>query len=351
MSDQDKINKLIGESGYLVADGATGTNLFALGLESGQPPELWNMEAPEKVALNHRNFIKAGASIILTNTFGANHCRLKLHNLENQAKEINYKAACIAKDVASEFKKEVLVAGSMGPTGELMYPLGKLTSEDAKNYFYEQAKGLKDGDVDIIWIETLSDAKELECAILAAKKTNIPIICTYSFDTHGKSMMGLEPKDLAKLAESYYPNVIGYGANCGTGTSELIGTMICLAQVKRNDDMHLIAKGNCGIPSLVNGNITYTETPAHMALYAKYAQEIGADIIGGCCGTRPEHIEAMSNTLKNNSKTKIDTEVIMKELGNMSKGNISLIEKYLYPERNKESLKKKSKRNRRRRNT
>ncbi len=164
-------------------------------------------------------------------------------------------------------------------------------------------------------------------------------------------MMGLEPKDLVRVAESYYPAVIGYGANCGIGAAELIGTMICLEKEKKNKSMLLVAKGNCGIPEFIDGDIKYTGTPELMAKYAGLAKTIGVDIIGGCCGTKAEHIEAMGNILKNNFKPRIDTELIIKELGSMSKGNISLIENYLNPNKNKEYPKKENKRRRRKRNT
>ena len=351
MSDQSKINKLIRENGYLIADGATGTNLFAMGLESGYPPELWNLEKPENVAKNHKSFIEAGSDIILTNSFGANKFRLKLHNAQDETYIINYSAAEIANNVAKKSNREIIIAGSIGPSGELIAPLGDLSEEDAINGFSEQIKGLVDGGVDLLWIETMSAEEELNCAIKAGKQFDIPMICTYSFDTHGKSMMGLEPKDLTRVAESYYPAVIGYGANCGIGAAELIGTMICLEKERKNKSMFLVAKSNCGIPEFIDGDIKYTGTPELMAKYAGLAKAIGVDIIGGCCGTKAEHIEAMSNILMNNFKPRINTGLITKELGGMSKGNTSLIEKYLNPKKNKEYLIQETKHRRRKRNT
>ncbi|MDA9109044.1 betaine--homocysteine S-methyltransferase [Woeseiaceae bacterium] len=350
MLNKSIIKQLIDKKGYLIADGATGTNLFSMGLESGYPPELWNIEAPQNVAENHEKFIQAGADIILTNSFGANRHRLKLHKAENKTYEINYAAAEIAKNVTNNSKRNILVAGSVGPTGELIIPLGQLTKEDTIETFYEQIKGLKDGGIDLIWIETMSAEEEMECAIIAAKKNNLPIICTYSFDTHGKSMMGLEPKSLARLAEKYYPDVIGYGANCGIGASELIGTIICLANERINEDMLLIAKGNCGIPEFIEGKIAYTGTPELMAEYASLARAIGADIIGGCCGTKYEHIVAMRDALRNKSQSQIiDLDAITQSLGKMSAGNTALIDGYLNPNKKiKPSVKKKMRRRKKR---
>ena len=343
---KNKIDMLIKMKNYLVADGATGTNFFAMGLESGYPPELWNIEKPENVAKNHKNFIEAGSDIILTNTFGANEFRLKLHDAQDNTYIINYKAAEIAKNVTIESNREIIIAGSVGPSGELFAPFGELTEEAAINGFSEQIRGLVDGGVDILWIETMSAEEELKCAIKAGKKFNIPMICTYSFDTHGKSMMGLEPKDLVRIAESFYPAVVGYGANCGIGASELIGTMICLEKERKNKSMYLVAKANCGIPEFVDGEIKYTGTPKLMAKYADLAKTIGINIIGGCCGTKAEHINAMSQALKHTLDPATDIKSIIKLLGEISTGNIKLINSYLNPEINISSAVKKKTRRR-----
>ena len=190
---------------------------------------------------------------------------------------------------------------------------------------YEKLKSILKGGVDIIWIETMSAAKELKSAIIAAKKVKKPIFCTCSFDSHGKTMMGLEPNDLVSLAESFYPGVIGYGANCGIGTAELIGTLICLARARKNKSMHIIAKANCGMPELKDGQAKYRETPKYMSLYANYAKKIGATIIGGCCGTKPEHTKEIENNIKDYLDSNIEIDSITNELGNMSSRNISLI--------------------------
>ena len=243
-----RIEEEIKKKGYLLADGATGTNLFDMGLESGYSPEFWNLEYPERVKANHESFIRAGSDIVLTNSFGANEYRLALHNAEDKVEELNFEAASIAKESSNKFEKHVFIAGSIGPTGEILEPLGVLSKTDAQAAFKQQALALKDGGADLLWIETMSSEEEMEAALLGAKESSLPIICSYSFDTHGKSMMGLEPSKLAELARKFYPDVIGYGANCGIGASELIGSLICFKTSKKNDNLLLIAKGNCGVP-------------------------------------------------------------------------------------------------------
>ena len=244
----NKIEKLIAKKGFVIADGATGTNLFSMGLDSGHPPELWNIEFPERVFHNHKNFIDAGSDLILTNSFGANRFRLALHKAEHQVHELNFEAASIARKAADLSERTILVAGSIGPTGEILEPLGELSKTEAESAFTDQALALKEGGVDLTWIETMSSQEEMESAIAACKNTGLPIVCTYSFDTHGKSMMGLEPKELVKLAEQHSPQIIGYGANCGIGAAELIGSILCLSKSRKNHAMQIVAKGNCGIP-------------------------------------------------------------------------------------------------------
>ncbi|MBJ90750.1 MAG: methionine synthase I [Woeseia sp.] len=323
------LRELIEEKGYLLADGATGTNLFSMGLESGHAPELWNLEQPDKVLSNHENFIAAGSDIILTNTFGANRCRLALHKAENEVANLNYEGAAIAKKAAKKCNQNVLVAGSVGPTGELMEPYGQLNVDTAINVFSDQISALKEGGADLIWIETMSATLEMKCAIEAASAIKLPIICTYSLDTHGKTMMGCEPKDLVDLIEESYPQVEGYGANCGIGMSELIGSIICFAGERKNSSRAIVAKSNCGIPEYKDGQIAYTGSPNKMAQYARIARNIGAEIIGGCCGTQPEHIQAMDAALKSQKTNNPERlEEIIGMLGDMSKGNLSMVKQY-----------------------
>jgi len=332
-----KIEKLIAEKGWLLADGATGTNLFSMGLESGDPPELWNLEFPDRVYLNHQNFIEAGSDLILTNTFGANRFRLALHNAENQVHELNVAGAEIALKAADLCERTVIVAGSIGPTGEIIEPLGEVTKAEATSAFTDQAIALKEGGVDVAWIESMYSEEEMECAIIASEQIGLPIVLTNTFDSHGKSMMGLEPEQLVRIAEQHSPEIIGYGANCGIGASELIGSVLCLAKSRKNHTMHLVAKGNCGIPEYKDGEIVYTGTEEIMAAYACYARKLGATIIGGCCGTKQEHVKAMADALETNEMDcPIELDEIIKSLGEMTKGNIIMVEKYLNPENSSE---------------
>ena len=325
-----KIDQLISEKGYVLADGATGTNLFSMGLESGDPPELWNREFPDRIYLNHQNFITAGSDLILTNTFGANKFRLALHNAEDLVHELNVAGAEIAHKAADRCERTVIVAGSIGPTGEIIEPLGELTKAEATSSFVDQAIALKEGGVDVAWIESMYSEEEIECAITASKEAGLPILLSSTFDSHGKSMMGHEPKQLVELAERYSPEIIGYGANCGIGASELIGSILCLAKSRNNQAMHLVAKANCGIPEYRDGEIIYNGTAEIMASYACYARKLGATIIGGCCGTKQEHIKAMADALEaNEMDCPIELDEIIKSLGEMTKGNMIMIEKYL----------------------
>ena len=285
----------LSEAKFLLADGATGTNLFLKGLLTGDSPELWNLKQPKKIVELHTDFLEAGSQLILTNSFGGSNCRLKLHNAEKRVTEINFAAAEIAKECADKFQETKFVAGSVGPTGELFEPLGLLTYDDAVEIFHEQMEALKSGGADIIWIETISALDELKAALDAASRTGLPTCCTLSFDTHGSTMMGIGPKTFVRFCEDN--NLKSYGANCGVGPSEMVDT---ISQIKKhqNNDIAIIAKGNCGIPSYQEGKIVYSGTPEIMSIYALMAFKAGAKIIGGCCGTTPLHIQAMRNTLE-----------------------------------------------------
>ena len=229
-----------------------------------------------------------------------------------------------------------------------MEPLGDLSKDKAKDAFLRQSLALKAGGVDFIWIETMSSEEEMEAALLGAQETNLPIICSYSFDTHGRSMMGLEPAKLTDLTASFSPSVFGYGANCGIGASELIGSLICFKSYKPDENMILVAKANCGIPEFRGDKITYNGTPEMMAKYARYAIDMGAKIIGGCCGTTHVHIRAMSESLKNYNPSSQATDVdkIISDLGSMTEGNKNMINSYINPESSKVDTKRRRKRRR-----
>ncbi len=302
---------------WLLADGATGTNYFQMGLVSGDAPEMWNFEHPERVRSLHRRFIEAGADIILTNTFGGNRHRLKLHNAQDQVREINIAAAKLARAEADAAGRPVYVGGSVGPTGEIMEPVGALTHDDAVKTFAEQALALKEGGADVLWIETMSSEEELRAAVEGCAEAGLPIVTTMSFDTNGRTMMGITPKAFGAITAALPTQPVAIGANCGVGASELVATVLGISEAR--PDAAVVAKGNCGIPQYVDGHIHYTGTPELMADYARIALDAGAKIIGGCCGTSPEHLAAMRKSLETYTRGSRPTvELIEERLGPVS---------------------------------
>ena len=286
---------LLNQKQTLLADGATGTNLFAMGLEAGEAPELWNFEAPGKIADLHASFIQAGSDLILTNSFGGTRQRLKLHGLEGRVKEINAAAAKIACGAGAQVDRPVAIAGSVGPTGDLLEPLGELSYAKCVEAFAEQMAGLAEGGVDLFWIETIAAPEELRAATEAAKRFDLPVVATLSFDSAGSTMMGLSPQAYAELALSL--GLDGFGANCGVGPSDMLATMLAFALVTTAADRPKVAKANCGIPSFADGKIVYSGTEEIMATYARFARDCGARIVGGCCGTTASHVAAMASAL------------------------------------------------------
>jgi methionine synthase I (cobalamin-dependent) len=286
-----RLEDLLAEKGTLLADGATGTNLFDMGLTSGDPPEEWNVTQPDKIRALHRNFVEAGADIILTNTFGANRDRLKLHKLQDRVQELNAAAARLAREVADSAGRPVIVGGSIGPTGELFAPLGAMTHEAAVAAFTEQAQGLKDGGADVLWIETMSAADEMKAAAEAAASVDMPFVVTASFDTAGRTMMGLKPAGLGALTSDFACMPVAYGSNCGVGASDLLAAILEITGAY--PEAIVIAKANCGIPVIRGDAVVYTGTPELMGDYARLAMDAGARIIGGCCGTSYAHLAAM----------------------------------------------------------
>jgi 5-methyltetrahydrofolate--homocysteine methyltransferase len=287
--------ELLASKRVLLADGATGTNLFAAGLTAGDPPELWNFDYPDAINALLKSFVDAGADIILTNSFGANRQRLKLHKAEDRAFEINKRAAELARAIADKAGRPVVVAGSMGPTGELFVPLGALTEEDAVASFTEQAKGLKAGGADVCWIETMSAGEEMRAAAKGAIAAGMPYTVTASFDTAGKTMMGLAPAELPHVFDDLPVKPIAIGANCGVGAPDLLYSLVQMTEAR--PEAAFIAKSNCGIPKVHGEHVHYSGTPELMADYARLAVDAGARIVGGCCGTSAAHLAAMRKAI------------------------------------------------------
>jgi methionine synthase I (cobalamin-dependent) len=284
-------NKLVERlegSGCLVADGGMGTSLFELGLQAGSTPELWNVEHPERVAKVHSGFVAAGSDIILTNTFGGTRARLDLDGLGDRVAELNKAGVHIAREVADRAARDVIVAGSVGPTGQLFEPLGPLTHRDGVELFGEQVSALADAGADLIWIETLSSTEELAAAVDAAATTGLPIVSTMSFDTHGKTMMGLPPARLVEWWEASGLTPTAVGANCGVGPADVV---VAVDDIRAaNDDVVIVAKANCGVPEMIDGTLWYPTSSDDMSAYAELALDAGARIVGACCGSIPDHI-------------------------------------------------------------
>ena len=292
----DPLSQMLAERDWILADGATGTNLFNMGLMAGDAPEFWNVDAPDKIRTLYRGSVDAGSDLFLTNTFGGNASRLKLHNGQDRVRELNRAGAELAREIADASGRTVIVAGSVGPTGDIMAPMGPLTHELAVEMFHEQAEGLKEGGADVLWVETISAPEEYKAAAEAAERAGMPWCGTMSFDTAGRTMMGMTSADMATMVEKLAHPPLAFGANCGVGASDLLRTVLGFAA--QGTERPVIAKGNAGIPKYVEGHIHYDGTPELMADYAVLARDCGARIIGGCCGTTPAHLEKMRAALE-----------------------------------------------------
>lgn len=292
----DLLSRLLASRDWLMADGATGTNLFNMGLTAGEAPELWNADKPENIRTLYRGAVEAGSDIFLTNTFGGNASRMKLHSAQGRVRELNRIGAALGREIADAAGRDVVVAGSMGPTGEIMAPMGSLTHEIAVEMFHEQAEGLKEGGADVLWVETISAAEEFRAAAEACARAGMPWCGTMSFDTAGRTMMGLTSAQMVAMVDKLDHPPLAFGANCGVGAADLMRTV--LGFVAAGPEKPIIAKGNAGIPKYHDGHIHYDGTPKLMAEYAVLARDAGATIIGGCCGTMPEHLQAMRAALE-----------------------------------------------------
>ena len=319
----ESLFSILNERRVLLADGATGSNLFEAGLQTGDSPELWNDLFPERIAAHYQRFIEAGSDIILTNSFGGNRYRLGLHDAAGRVEELNVKAARIATEQVNRQNRRIIIGGSIGPTGEIIEPLGSLSVVQASEAFAEQALALEMGGVDMLWIETMSSLEEAQAALVGASKTDLPAAVTFSVDTNGRTMMGLTPADIVTFGHtnSYKPAAIG--VNCGIGAADLIAALVNMQNEIRSlsSSMIIIAKANCGVPEYVDGKIVYSGTEQIMSEYTKMAVDAGASIIGGCCGTTPEHVNAMRKALDQHSRRGIpDLEAIESRLGKVSAG-------------------------------
>lgn len=292
---QTTLQALLVTNGPVIADGGMGTMLFAAGLERGTAPELWNVEQPDQIRQIHRQYIAAGAQIVLTNSFGGNRFRLVGHGLAERTDELNRAAAALARAEADAAEIPVVVGGSMGPTGEMLEPLGSVPLEEAEAAFEEQARALVAGGVDVLWIETMADLEEVRAAVRGCRKAapEMPLVATMTFDTRGRTMMGVTPeRALGALREL---GVIALGGNCGNGPDEIEGVIEKMHTA--GSDLTLVAKANVGLPRVEGDRTVYDATPEIMGVYARRVRARGATIVGACCGSTPDHIRAIAAAL------------------------------------------------------
>lgn len=277
-----------------VFDGGYGWLLQERGLPMGDCAESWNLTNPDAVASLHDDYATAGARIITTNTFGATEPRLAAYGLSGRAEEVNRAGAAIARGVGD--RHGALVAGDIGPTGELLDPLGTLTFEEATALFAEQVRGLAAGGADLILIETMSDLGEARAAVTAAREVapELPVIVTLSFDTNLRTMMGVAPAAAVQALAA--EGVDAVGANCGRGPDDM-RTIAEQLVAARPEGLLLVAQSNAGLPALDGDRFVYTVGPEAMGEHALELRDLGIDVIGACCGSSPDHLRAMSQAL------------------------------------------------------
>ena len=316
MSD-NALSRMLASRDWIMADGATGTNLFNMGLSSGEPPELWNVDEPGNIRKLYSMAVEAGSDLFLTNTFGGNAARLKLHNAQGRVRELNRAGVELGREIADRAGRPVIVAGSVGPTGEIFEPMGTMTHATAVEIFHEQIEGMKEGGVDVVWVETISAPEEYKAAAEACRLAGVAWCGTMSFDTAGRTMMGVTSAAMTDMVEKLPNPPIAFGANCGVGASDLLRTV--LGFVAQGTERPIIAKGNAGIPKYHEGHIHYDGTPELMAEYAVLARDAGVRLIGGCCGTMPTHLRAMRDALESRPKGPRPTlDMISDALGGFS---------------------------------
>lgn len=283
---------MVTEDSILLFDGAIGTMLQNLGLTSDECPELWNDTHPDLIEKVHRAYKKSGSILIQANTFGANRIKLKKFGLESRSDELNSKAIYIARNVMGD---NGYVAASIGPTGEMLEPYGSLNFNDMYETFKEQITSVTDAGADLIIIETMMDLMESRIALLAAiENSDLPIICSSTFETQGNTLMGNPPKSVVSTLQSLGANSVG--ANCSGGPLSLLPI---IQQMKTVSKIPLIVQPNAGIPEVIDGNIVYPLQSEDMAKQMTKLVNAGANIIGGCCGTTPMHISAIKHSLQN----------------------------------------------------
>ena len=296
MPTQSILNR-INNHEILVADGATGTNLIARGLPSGATPETWVMDKPEQVIQLHKEFIQAGANIILTSTFSATPIRLKGSTLEGQTEAVNHKAVELARSAIGD--KPVYLAGSLGPVGQLLKPLGPLTPEEVKSAYAQQAKALAEAGIDLFVIETQFDLGEIKAAIQGVREaSDLPLVASLSYDRGKRTMMGINPAQAARELDGLPVDLIGI--NCGHSLEENRQNLVELRQATKKP---IWFKPNAGLPHLdPSGQTTYDISPQEMGALVVSWLSAGAQVVGGCCGTSPAHLSEISRQVTSSNQ-------------------------------------------------
>jgi 5-methyltetrahydrofolate--homocysteine methyltransferase len=283
----------LAERRLLCCDGGMGSLLLAAGLAPGGCPELWNDERPEVVEQIMRDYLDAGAELVETNTFGGNAERLEEFGLKDRCEELNHAAAEVGRRAVGE---EAILVGSIGPTGKLLEPLGLLAPDLARDGFARQARALVNGGVDVLCVETMTDLAEAVLAVEAAASTGIPVMAIMTFDAtpHGPhTIMGNPAPDCARKLEAAGAAVIG--TNCGTGPETMLEFVRSLRSATR---LPILVQPNAGLPEIRSGEAVYPQGPTSMASFVGALVEAGAAIVGGCCGTTPEHIRAIAQEVQ-----------------------------------------------------
>ena len=285
-------SELLDARDVLLTDGATGTNYQDKGLGLGVAPEEWLFDAPELVLELHQEFVAAGVDLILTNTFGATPIRLGESPLEGRTREVNLRAVEIAREAAGD---TVLVAGSLGPTGQLAEPLGPLGPEECAATYAEQAAALVEGGVDLLVMETFFALEEAVPAIRGIQSvTDLPLVVSFSFDRGIHTMMGVSPRDFVEAVAPF--GVAALGANCGRSLEDADAVVVELLDAA--GDVPVWVKPNAGVPRMVGDVPEYEATPEIIAAHLRRYVEQGARIVGGCCGSTPAHVAAIAAAIR-----------------------------------------------------
>ena len=277
----------------LLADGATGTMLQTMGLPIGEAPERWMLENPGAIRKLAQLYVAAGSDIIYTNTFGASSVHLARLGLADKVAELNRTAVRLAREVAATSGRQVFIVGSIGPTGEMLEPYGEFSPDAARNAFAEQARLLADAGVDGLVCETFTDLQEALLAVNAARHMTLPVMASMAFDLNGRTMMGVTPEDaVTQLADAGAAVV---GTNCSVGPDAM--EQVIRAMKAARPQVRLLAKPNAGMPKVVDGKAVYDVSPAVLAEFAARMKQLGVVVVGGCCGTTPDHLRAMAGSL------------------------------------------------------